>query len=94
MHGGDTIWLGSRTDLAALNLTDDTKQFALKLGVASFRVRQLDENDVFEVDTPNAAVTFESAGDYRLRVDEDGNTRVSVRARESDGRHRRRTGRA
>ena len=78
VHGGDTIWIGSRTDLVALNLTDDTKQYALKLGIASFRVRQLDENDVFEVDTPNAAVTFESAGDYRLRVDEDGNTRVSV----------------
>lgn len=78
VHGGDSIWIGSRTDLAALNLTEDTKQFALKLGVASFHVRKIDDNAVWEIDTPNAAVTFESAGDYRIRVDADGNTRVAV----------------
>jgi hypothetical protein len=78
VHGGDSIWAGANTDLSALNLTEDTKQFALKAGVASFRVRQMDDNDVWEVDTPNAAVNFEGAGDYRIRVDQDGNTRVSV----------------
>jgi FecR protein len=79
VHGGDLIWLGSRTDLAALNLTNDTKQFALKSGVGTFFVRQLDEDDTWEVDTPNAAVTFERSGDYRIDVDSGGNTRVSVR---------------
>jgi len=78
VHGGDSIWVGSKTDLAALNLTEDTKQFALKVGVASFRVPRLDDNDVWEVDTPNSAITFESPGDYRLQVDPDGNTRVTV----------------
>ena len=78
VHGGDTIWAGAHTDLAALNLTEDTKQFAVKAGVASFRIRSLDENDVWEVDTPNAAVNFETEGDYRVRVDQDGNTRVAV----------------
>ncbi len=78
VHGGDVIWLGGRTDLAVLNLTDDTKQFALKSGVGTFHVRRLDDNDVWEVDTPNAAVTFERPGNYRVDVDADGNTRVSV----------------
>jgi hypothetical protein len=78
VHGGDIVRLGSRTDLAALNLTDDTKQFAIKAGIASFRVRRLDENDLWEVDTPNAAVTFEQPGNYRIDVDQDGYTRVSV----------------
>ena len=78
VNGGDAVWLGSRTDLTALNMTEDTKQLALKLGNASFHVRQLDDNDVWEVDTPNAAITFESAGDYRISVDADGNTRVKV----------------
>lgn len=78
VHGGDVIWLGSRTDLVALNLTDDTKQFALKLGIASVHVRRLDGSDVWEIDTPNAAVTIERPGDYRISVDPDGNTRVSV----------------
>jgi len=78
VHGGDTIWAGAHTDLAALNLTEDTKQFAVKSGVATFRIRSLDQNDVWEVDTPNAAVNFESEGDYRVRVDQDGNTRIAV----------------
>ncbi|HEX4441302.1 MAG TPA: DUF6600 domain-containing protein [Thermoanaerobaculia bacterium] len=79
IEGGDAVRVGGQTDLVALNLTDDTRQFALKTGVASFQVHQLDSNDVFEVDTPNAAVTFESAGDYRFDIDQDGNTRLSVR---------------
>jgi Family of unknown function (DUF6600)/FecR protein len=82
VHGGDLVRLGSRTDLAVLNLTDDTKQFAVKSGVASFQIRRLDEDEVFEVDTPNAAVTFERPGDYRIDVDFDGNTRIAAR----DGR--------
>lgn len=80
VHGGDFVRIGARTDLAVLNLNEDTKQFAVNSGVASFRIRRLDENDVFEVDTPNAAVTIERPGNYRVDVDADGNTRVSVRS--------------
>jgi len=79
VHGGQFVRLGSRTDLAILNLTDDTKQFAIQGGVAAFRIRRLGEDEVFEVDTPNAAITLERPGDYRVDVDEDGNTRVTVR---------------
>jgi hypothetical protein len=78
VQGGNFVRIGSNTDLAVLNLNDDTKQFAVKAGVGSFQIRQLDENDVFEVDTPNSAVTIERPGDYRVDVDADGNTRVSV----------------
>ena len=80
LHGGAYIRVGAHTDLATLNLTDDTKQFALKSGVASFHLKRLDEDEVFEVDTPNAAVTFQEPGRYRIDVDPDGNTRVSIRA--------------
>ncbi len=79
VHGGDSIRLGAHSDLAALNLTDDTKQFAVKAGVVSFQIRRLYENELFEVDTPNAAVTFEAPGEYRVDVDDRGNTRVAVR---------------
>ena len=79
VHGGDSIRLAARADLGALNLTDDTKQFSLKQGLSSFQVRRLKEDEVFEVDTPNAAVTFERPGGYRIEVDADGNTRVAVR---------------
>jgi FecR protein len=80
VHGGDFVRLGSRTDLAALNLTDDTKQFSLRSGVASIRIRRLSDYEVFEIDTPNAAVTFDRPGAYRLDVDEQGFTRVAVRS--------------
>jgi hypothetical protein len=79
LHGGDSIRLSAHTDLAALNLTDDTNQFSVRTGIASFHIRRLYEGELFEVDTPNAAVTFESPGDYRVDVDESGGTRVSVR---------------
>jgi FecR protein len=79
VHGGNLIRLARSTDLAALNLTEDTKQFSLSAGVASFRIRRLGDDEVFEVDTPNAAITFERTGDYRIDVRPDGDTRVQVR---------------
>src|SRR5450759_2663156 len=75
---GATIYLAPETDLAALNLTYEVKQFSLGMGSASFRIRRIGPGETFEVDTPNAAVTFDRAGEYRIDVDRDGNTRVIV----------------
>ncbi len=77
IQGGEFVRMAPQTDLAALNLTDDVKQFSLSGGTASFQLRRLDQNEAFEVDTPNAAVTFERPGDYRVDVDSNGNSRVS-----------------
>ncbi|MFN2635332.1 MAG: DUF6600 domain-containing protein [Thermoanaerobaculia bacterium] len=79
IHGGVSIRLDSGTDFAALNLTDDTKQLSVKSGTAAFLVRRLASDEIFEVDTPNSAITFERTGDYRVDVDRDGYTRVAVR---------------
>ena len=79
IHGGNVVRLANATDLAALNLTEDTQQFSLSAGVASFQIRRLGDDDVFEVDTPNAAITFERTGDYRVDVRENGDTRLQVR---------------
>ena len=79
LHGGNIVRLGQSTDLTALNLTEDTKQLSLSAGVASFSVRRLDDDDVFEVDTPSAAITFERTGEYRIDVRPEGDTRVQVR---------------
>ena len=43
VQGGDYIRLGAGTDFAALNLTDDAKQFSINAGVASFQIRRLFE---------------------------------------------------
>ncbi len=79
VHGGNYARLAARTDLQVLNLTNDVKQFSLGLGTASFSLRRLGDDEVFEVDTPNAAVTLERPGEYRVDVDSDGNSRVQVR---------------
>ncbi|HEV8269620.1 MAG TPA: DUF6600 domain-containing protein, partial [Thermoanaerobaculia bacterium] len=76
---GATIYLSSETELAALNFTRDVKQLSLGIGAASFRIRRLSRDEVFEIDTPNAAVTFDSAGSFRVDVDADGSTHVVVR---------------
>src|SRR4029450_2578202 len=79
VHGGNLVRLAARTDLQALNLTNGVQQFSLALGTASVSIRRLGDDEVFEIDTPNAPVTLERPGDYRLDVDADGNSRVQVR---------------
>jgi len=80
VNGGALVRLAPQTDLTALNLTDDVKQLSLAAGTASFRLRRLHNDEVFEVDTPNAAVTFDTPGNFRIDVDGNGNARVVVRS--------------
>jgi hypothetical protein len=75
---GATVYLGPETELAALDLSLDARQLSLTLGTATFRINRLERDDFFEVATPNVSVTFETPGSYRIDVDEDGNSRVSV----------------
>jgi len=75
---GGTVYLGPESELAALDLARDVRQLSLTLGTASFRIRRLERDEIFEVATPNVSVTFETPGSYRIDVDEDGNSRVSV----------------
>jgi FecR protein len=76
-HGG-RVEVGPQTDLTAVNMTDQVQQFAVNSGVSSFAVRRLAPGTVFEVDTPNAAVTFDQNGLYRVDVDASGQTRLTV----------------
>jgi len=82
VQGGAFVRMAPDTDLTALNMTDDIKQLSLTSGTATFRVRRLRRDEVFEVDTPNVAVTFETPGYYRIDVDADGNSHVVVRSGE------------
>jgi hypothetical protein len=76
-HGG-RVEIGPQTDLTAVNMTDQVEQFAVNSGVTSFAVRHLPAGSVFEVDTPNSAVTFDQNGLYRVDVDQNGETRLTV----------------
>lgn len=76
---GATVYLGPETELAALDLTYDVRQLALAIGTATFRVHRLERGEVFEVATPNVSVTFDTPGEFRVDVDDYGNSQVSVR---------------
>ena len=75
---GGTVYLGPESELGALDLARDVRQLSLTLGTASFRIRRMERDEIFEVATPNVSVTFETPGIYRIDVDEEGNSRVSV----------------
>ena len=79
LPSGNFVRLAPRSYFSALNLSDDIKQFYLGDGAASFNVRRLSSDEVIEIDTPNVSVTLDQPGTYRIAVDEDGNSRISVR---------------
>ena len=78
--GATAIRLDQRTDFGFLALDDRTAQIDLAEGALDVRLRRLDDGDVFEIDTPNGAVSLERPGTYRVDVDSSGdNTSVTVR---------------
>ena len=79
LPSGNFVRLAPRSYFSALNLSDDIKQFYLGEGASSFNIRRLRSDEVIEIDTPNVSVTLDQPGRYRIAVDEDGNSRISVR---------------
>jgi hypothetical protein len=86
MHvGSAAIRMNSQTALAILNLDDRTVQLSLTQGSLSVRIRYLAEDETFEVDTPNAAISLLRAGEYRIDADGDSNiTTVTVRGGDAE----------
>jgi hypothetical protein len=72
--GEASIHLGSMTALSFLNLNDNATQMRLAEGRINFRVREMREGDLYEVDTPNLAFTVRQAGAFRIDVNENGDT--------------------
>src|SRR5690242_16806324 len=52
-----SIHLGSMTALSFLNLDENVTQMRLAEGSINFRVKEIREGDLYEVDTPNLAFT-------------------------------------
>ncbi len=78
--GAAVIYLNSNTGVSFLNLDDHTAQIQLSSGSISVRVRHLDRDDVFEVDTPNQAFSIFQPGQYRIEASDDGSySVVSIR---------------
>jgi hypothetical protein len=79
MHIGSTaVRLAPSTSVGILNHTDGVVQLRLTSGAMNVRVRHAGEDDVWEIDTPNASVSLLRAGRYRVDVSEDGYTTFVV----------------
>ena len=77
VHVGSTaIRLGPKTGITFLEVSDRATQIRLVQGSLIVRVRHVDDEDAYEVDTPNVALTLLQPGEYRLDVDPDGNRTV------------------
>ncbi len=77
--GTAAIHLGSMTALSFLNLDQGITQMRLAEGSVNFRVTELREGDLYEVDAPNLAFTVKQAGAFRIDVNENGDSaRVTV----------------
>ncbi|HEY6268032.1 MAG TPA: DUF6600 domain-containing protein [Candidatus Acidoferrum sp.] len=77
--GTVSIHLGSMTALSFLNLDAGITQMRLAEGSINFRVSELREGDLYEVDAPNIAFTVKQAGAFRIDVNENGDSaRVTV----------------
>jgi uncharacterized protein DUF6600/FecR-like protein len=69
-----TLRLGALSSLGFLNLDDHVAQIRFTQGELSLRVRHLRDDESFEVDTPNAAITILREGEYRFSADPDAAT--------------------
>ena len=74
--GPAAVRLDSNTGFSFLNVDDDTIQMRMTAGVISVTVRTLDNNDHIEIDTPNAALSLLRPGNYRVEVNDAGDTTV------------------
>jgi hypothetical protein len=70
--GATAIRLSAQTELDFVNVDDNTLQMRLASGTATIRIRSVDDGQVYEIDSPNSAITFGRAGEYRVDVNPDG----------------------
>jgi hypothetical protein len=82
--GSAVIRLSQNTGFSFLNLDDHTVQIQLTSGALNIRVRRLDPDDAFEIDTPNLAFTISQPGRYRAEASEDG-TYTVIAIRDGEG---------
>ncbi|MGA2429188.1 MAG: DUF6600 domain-containing protein [Candidatus Acidiferrum sp.] len=74
--GSASLRIGSTTGFSFLNLTDNVAQIQITEGTIRVRVKRLEENETFEIDTPNLAFSVLRPGTYRVSVNEAGDTTV------------------
>jgi hypothetical protein len=82
--GSASIRMSSKTGFSFLNLTDNVTQLQVTAGTIRVRVKRLDDNETFEIDTPNLAFSVLRPGTYRVNVNESGDATV-IKVRGGEG---------
>jgi len=81
---GSVIHSSANSGFSFLNLSDEVTQIQLTTGTLLVRVRRLDRSEIYEIDTPNLALSLVRPGLYRISVNEAGDV-TSVRVRSGEG---------
>ena len=74
--GGAVLRISAQTAISFLNLDDLNVQIQVAQGTADFRVRHLEDNENYEIDTPNLAFSILRPGEYRVDVSADGTASI------------------
>jgi hypothetical protein len=72
--GSAALRLNSKTSFEFLNLDDANVQIRLAEGSLSIHLRDLSDQETYEIDTPNVAFSLLRPGDYRIEVNPDNQT--------------------
>ena len=76
--GSAALRLGAQTGITFLDITDNATQIRLAQGSLLVRVRHVDDDDSYEIDTPNLAFNVLQPGEYRIDVSADGNQTITT----------------
>jgi hypothetical protein len=71
---GSLIRLSNGTGFSFLNLSDNVTQIQLSTGTILVQVRRLDDDETYEIDTPNLAFSVLRPGLYRISVNDSGDS--------------------
>jgi hypothetical protein len=82
--GSASIRMGSNTGFSFLDLNDNVAQLQLTEGTLRIRIKRLERDEIFEMDTPNLAFNITRPGVYRINVNEAGDTTI-VEVRDGEG---------
>jgi hypothetical protein len=82
--GSAAIRLSGNTGFSFLNLDDRMAQIRITEGTLNVRVRRLENDETFEIDTPNLAFSILRPGNYKIDVNEAGDT-TFIEVRDGQG---------
>ncbi len=83
--GPSVVRMAAQTAVVFGEISDTVTQLRVDQGSVDIRVRELADNDVYEVDTPAGVISLTDQGQYRVDVTPDGKrATVTVRAGEAD----------